>query len=84
MRNNKVVSARNAVEFIQPHDTVFTSGFVGTGTPEALIKALEQRYLSTDAPPRADAPRSPTRHPCHAGQGLGRPASGPCQAQSEP
>ena len=50
MRHDKVVSARNAVEFIQPHDTVFTSGFVGTGTPEALIKALEQRYLSTDAP----------------------------------
>jgi hypothetical protein len=47
---DKVVSARNAVELIQPYDTVFTSGFVGTGTPEALIKALEQRYLRTEAP----------------------------------
>lgn len=47
---DKVVSARNAVELIQPYDTVCTSGFVGTGTPEALIKALEQRYLRTEAP----------------------------------
>jgi propionate CoA-transferase len=47
---DKVVSARNAIELIQPHDTVITSGFVGTGTPEALIKALEQRYLRTQTP----------------------------------
>lgn len=47
---DKVVSARNAVELIQPYDTVFTSGFVGTGTPEALIRALEQRYLRTETP----------------------------------
>lgn len=46
----KVVSSRNAVELIQPYDTVLTSGFVGTGTPEALIKALEQRYLLSGAP----------------------------------
>lgn len=48
--SNKVISARAAIERIRPRDTLCVSGFVGTGTPEALIKALERRYLHTGAP----------------------------------
>lgn len=46
----KVTTAQRAIERIRPRDTVCTSGFVGTGTPEELIRALEKRYLKTRAP----------------------------------
>ncbi len=47
---SKVTTAQSAIERIRPRDTVCTSGFVGTGTPEELIRALEKRYLKTRAP----------------------------------
>ena len=46
----KVTTARAAIERIRPRDTVCTTGFVGTGTPEELIRELETRYLRTHAP----------------------------------
>jgi propionate CoA-transferase len=46
----KLVTAQQAIEKIRPRDTVCTTGFVGTGTPEELIRALERRYLQTGAP----------------------------------
>ena len=48
--SKKAVSADDAAQLIRPRDTVCTSGFVGTGTPEALIKAVERRYLQAGAP----------------------------------
>ena len=48
--SDKVLTAQAAIERIRPRDTLCISGFVGTGTPEALIKALERRYLRTSAP----------------------------------
>ena len=47
---SKVVSARAAIEKIRSRDTVCTTGFVGTGTPEELIRALERRFVKTGAP----------------------------------
>lgn len=47
---NKQVLARDAVALIQDGDTLCTSGFVGTGTPEELIMALEERFLETGSP----------------------------------
>jgi propionate CoA-transferase len=47
---NKLVSAEEAVEVIQSGDTLATSGFVGIGTPDALLAALEQRFLKCGAP----------------------------------
>jgi len=47
---NKIVSANDAVALIQDGDTLCISGFVGTGTPEELIIALENRFLATGAP----------------------------------
>ncbi|GMU46615.1 MAG: propionate CoA-transferase [Porticoccaceae bacterium] len=47
---DKLIGARAAVERIRPRDTLCISGFVGTGTPEALIKALEGRFLHHGAP----------------------------------
>ncbi len=47
---SKIVSAAEAVACIRDGDTLATSGFVGTGFPEALAIALEQRFLDGGAP----------------------------------
>jgi propionate CoA-transferase len=47
---NKIVSAAEAVAIIRPGDTVACSGFVGIGTPDELIIALEQRFLESGTP----------------------------------
>src|SRR5215212_7502565 len=51
MLTHKIVSAQEAVALIRDGDAVCTSGFVGIGTLDELILALEQRYLEA-------------RHPC--------------------
>jgi propionate CoA-transferase len=50
MRKNKVVSAAEAAAIIRDGDTVACSGFVGCGTPEELIAALEKRFVETATP----------------------------------
>ena len=50
MQRNKVTSAAAAVEVVLDGDTIATSGFVGTGFPEALAVALEQRFTDTGSP----------------------------------
>jgi propionate CoA-transferase len=47
---NKVVSAAEALAIVHDGDTVAISGFVGSGTPEQLICALEERFLETGSP----------------------------------
>ncbi|HXI86034.1 MAG TPA: CoA-transferase [Parvularculaceae bacterium] len=47
---NKVVSAEEAVAVIHDGDMLATSGFVGIGTPDALLAALERRFLETGSP----------------------------------
>ncbi len=47
---NKIVSAAEAVAVIRNGDTIANSGFVGIGTPDALLAALERRFLETRAP----------------------------------
>jgi propionate CoA-transferase len=47
---NKIVSAADALAIVRDGDTVACSGFVGSGTPDGLIGALEQRFLTTGAP----------------------------------
>ena len=47
---DKVVSAKEAVAVVNDHDTVCTSGFVGTGTPDELLAALERRFLDSGGP----------------------------------
>ncbi|MBC8023897.1 MAG: acyl CoA:acetate/3-ketoacid CoA transferase [Burkholderiales bacterium] len=47
---NKIVSAGEAVAIIRDGDTVACSGFVGTGTPDELIIALENRFLESGNP----------------------------------
>lgn len=46
----KLLSADAAVELIQDEQTVATGGFVGAGVPEAILAALERRFLATAAP----------------------------------
>src|SRR5215217_7842353 len=50
MHTHKIVSADEAVAVIREGDTVCSSGFVGIGTPDELILALERRYLQAGQP----------------------------------
>ena len=45
--SNKIVSADDAVAAIRAKSTVSVSGFVGVGTPDELLLALERRYTTT-------------------------------------
>ena len=47
---NKIVSADQAIALIRDGDALCNSGFVGTGTPEELLAALERRFLASGAP----------------------------------
>ena len=48
---NKIVSQADAAALIHSGDTVTTSGFVGAGVPDALLKALADRF-EDEAHPR--------------------------------
>jgi len=50
MMKDKIVTADEAIALIRDGDSVSCSGFVGIGTPEELIAALERRYLETQGP----------------------------------
>ncbi len=47
---SKVTTVEEAVGLVQPGNTVATSGFVGIGTPDALLEALGRTYQSTGRP----------------------------------
>ncbi len=47
---DKIISATDAAALIRDGDTITTSGFVGIGVPEALLGALERRFLETAKP----------------------------------
>ena len=47
---NKIVSADEAIAIIRDGDTICVSGFVGIGTPDELILALERRFLKEEHP----------------------------------
>lgn len=46
----KFLTAREAVELINDNDVLATGGFVGNAHPEALSKALEERFQETGSP----------------------------------
>lgn len=47
---DKVVSLADAIATISDEDTVCVSGFVGIGTPECLLRGIEERYLTHQEP----------------------------------
>jgi propionate CoA-transferase len=48
--SQKIVSASDAVELIRDGDTLAVSGFVAQGAPEAVLKALGERFEETSTP----------------------------------
>ena len=47
---DKVIPLEDAVATIDDGDTVCVSGFVGIGTPDGLLRGLENRFLAEAAP----------------------------------
>jgi propionate CoA-transferase len=47
---NKITSSPEAAAIVQSGDAICTSGFVGIGVPDALLVALERRFLDTGQP----------------------------------
>src|SRR3954453_9611993 len=47
---DKFVTPAEAVAVIQNGDALCTSGFVGIGVPDELLRALETRFLQTGEP----------------------------------
>ena len=47
---NKVVTAEEAVALVRDGDTLINTGFIGSGAPEALLVALERRFVDTGSP----------------------------------
>jgi propionate CoA-transferase len=47
---NKIVSADEAIAIVRDGDTLCVSGFVGIGTPDELILALERRFIDEGHP----------------------------------
>ncbi|MEM7289387.1 MAG: acyl CoA:acetate/3-ketoacid CoA transferase [Pseudomonadota bacterium] len=47
---DKVVSLESAIATIADGDTVCVSGFVGIGTPESLLRGMEERFLTHASP----------------------------------
>ncbi len=50
MKKATIMTAAQAAQYIQDGMTVVPSGFVGSCCPEALNKAVEQRFLETGSP----------------------------------
>jgi propionate CoA-transferase len=47
---NKIVSAAEAAALVRRGDTLANAGFVGSGTPDELLAALERRFVETGEP----------------------------------
>jgi propionate CoA-transferase len=47
---SKIVTADEAIALIRDGDTLASTGFVQTGFAEALLSALERRFLDTGSP----------------------------------
>jgi propionate CoA-transferase len=50
MRLKKIIEAADAVAVIHNGDTVASSGYAGSGTPDQLFVSLEQRFLESGSP----------------------------------
>jgi len=50
MKNDKVITAEEAIALIRDNDVVTTTGFVQSCIPEALHAALEKRFVETGSP----------------------------------
>jgi propionate CoA-transferase len=50
MHKPSIITAEQAASHVRDDDTVIIGGNGGTGAPEAVLEALEHRFLSTGAP----------------------------------
>lgn len=50
MKKVNLLTPEEAVKLVKDNDTVATSGFVASGCPEVLEKALEERFLAEGSP----------------------------------
>lgn len=50
MKKMMIITPEQAANLVEDGQTVTTSGFVGSGCPESLTKALEKKFLETGSP----------------------------------
>ena len=50
MRLQKIIEAEDAVAVIHSGDTIASTGYAGSGTPEQLFVSLERRFLESGTP----------------------------------
>ena len=50
MKKKLLMSPEEAVELIKDGDVVATGGFIGTGLPEIISSALEEKYKKSGFP----------------------------------
>ena len=50
MRKVIIMTAEQAADLVKDGDTLITCGFVGNCIPEALNKAVENKFLQTGSP----------------------------------
>ena len=48
--NSKIISAKEAASLIKDGDNIVVGGFVGSGHPEAITSALEERFIEEGHP----------------------------------
>ena len=50
MKNNKIISAEEAVGYIKNGDTIAFGGFVATAIPEEIFATIETSFLECQKP----------------------------------
>ena len=66
MSKKPIITAAEAAAWVQDGMTVTTSGFVASCMPEALTKALEQRFVETGSPRETVKAAAPITLPTRA------------------
>jgi acyl CoA:acetate/3-ketoacid CoA transferase len=81
-QRDKVVPLADAAALVRDGDTICTSGFVGIGTPDALLAGIEQRFLECGEPRASPSSSPPARATARSRASTGSATRGCSSASS--